>query len=72
MIDGVGFGSEIEIIVIPPIENTDVPMPMTVEQLRDFLLGEGLKYSASYMQQKTEENIHQFAFKSLREKRAEE
>ena len=38
MIDGVAFGLEIEIIVISPVENTDVPMPMRVEQLRDFLL----------------------------------
>ena len=72
MIDGVAFGLEIEIIVISPVENTDVPMPMRVEQLRDFLLEKGSKYSASHMQQETEKIIRQFAWNSSRKRRAEE
>ena len=71
MIDGVAFGLEIEIIVIPPVENTDVPMPMTVEQLRDFLLGGGSKYSASYMQKRRKASAN-LPSKILRKRRAKE
>ena len=65
MIDGVAFGLEIEIIVIPPVKDTDVPMPMTVQELRDFLLKNDTEYSASHMEQKTEKNIRQFAWYSI-------
>ena len=65
MIDGVAFGLEIEIIVIPSGESTGAPLPMTEQQLRDFLIEKDKTYSASHMQTKTEENIRKFAWKSI-------